>query len=252
MVNESFQQHRRNDTHDGQDLRYLYRGTRQNSNSFAGAALQAGKLPPATGVACDPVGPPGELLEFFAPGSNEPLRAPIGPRREPGEVARRSFDSRFGRWASSPEGATLAAEAGDPDALNGRFGNWMSVPVGDIRSPVLRALDKYRTSTASDGSGSASARGLLPATSALQTDNASTGACLASSWRRDRSPPRRPRRHCCGRPQGLPCRISRAKNPISETGGKIRRVGRASTHIRNCVEPALLFTTPYRVTLSSR
>ncbi|MDX6709474.1 MAG: hypothetical protein QOH96_490, partial [Blastocatellia bacterium] len=61
---------------------FAYRGQRQNSNSFASAALQAGELRPATGVAHDPAGRPGELSEFFAPGLNEPLRAPIGPSRE--------------------------------------------------------------------------------------------------------------------------------------------------------------------------
>jgi hypothetical protein len=157
---------------------FAYRGDRQNSNSFAGAALQAGELPPATGMAHDPAGPRGELLEFFAPGLNEPLRAPIGPRREPGEVARRSFDNRFGKWASSPAGAALVSEAGDLGSLSGRFGNWMSVPVGDTRSPVLRALEKYRTSTASDGPGSVSAWGQLPATPVLQPDIASTGGVL--------------------------------------------------------------------------
>lgn len=57
-----------------------YRGQHQNSNSFAAAALQAGELPAATGVARDPLGPAGELLEFFAPGLNEPFEAPTGPR----------------------------------------------------------------------------------------------------------------------------------------------------------------------------
>jgi hypothetical protein len=153
---------------------FAYRGDRQNSNSFAGAALQAGELPPATGVAHDPNGPRGELLEFFAPGLNESLRAPIGPRREPGEVARRSFDNRFGKWASSPAGAALAPASGEPESLNGRFGNWMSVPVGelgDTRSPVLRALEKYRTSAVPDGPVSTSAQG-LPATSASRSAGA--------------------------------------------------------------------------------
>jgi hypothetical protein len=149
---------------------FAYRGDRQNSNSFAGATLQAGELPPATGVAHDPAGPPGELLEFFAPGLNEPLSAPIGPRREPGEVASRSFDNRFGKWASSPAGTAVPPGSGDPESLNGRFGNWASVPVGelgDTRSPVLRALEKYGTSAAPDGPVSTSAQG-LPATSAFR------------------------------------------------------------------------------------
>jgi hypothetical protein len=149
---------------------FAYRGDRQNSNSFAGAALRAGELPPATGVAHDPVGPPGELQEFFAPGLNEPLRAPIGPRREPGEVARRWFDERFEKWASVPAGKALPPAAGEPDSFNGRFGNWMSVPfgrLGDTRSPVLRALEKYRTSAVPDGPVPTSAQG-LPAASAAR------------------------------------------------------------------------------------
>ena len=157
---------------------FAYRGDRQNSNSFASAALQAGELRPPTGVAQDPAGRPGELLEFFAPGLNEPLRVPIGPRRAPGEVARRWFDERFGKWASSPAGAAPPPAAGDPGSFNGRFGNWTSVPVGDTRSPVLRALEKYRTSTASNGPGSASAQGQLPAAPALQPNIVGTGGVL--------------------------------------------------------------------------
>jgi hypothetical protein len=59
---------------------FAHRGGRQNSNTFASAALQAGKLPPATGVAHDPTGLPGELLDFFVPGLNEPLRPSVGQR----------------------------------------------------------------------------------------------------------------------------------------------------------------------------
>lgn len=55
-----------------------YRGDHQNSNSFASGALRAGELPPATGIGHDPLGPAGEMLEFFAPGLNEPLDAPVG------------------------------------------------------------------------------------------------------------------------------------------------------------------------------
>jgi hypothetical protein len=59
---------------------FAHRGGRQNSNTFASAALQAGKLPPATGVAHDPTRIPGELLDFFVPGLNEPLRPSVGQR----------------------------------------------------------------------------------------------------------------------------------------------------------------------------
>lgn len=62
---------------------FAYRGQHQNSNSFASGALRAGELPPATGVGRDPMGPPGELLEFFAPGLNEPLERPVGPSDDP-------------------------------------------------------------------------------------------------------------------------------------------------------------------------
>lgn len=58
------------------DAAFPYRGDHQNSNTFASAALKAGGLPPATAIAHDPTGPVGELLEYFAPGLNEPL----GPR----------------------------------------------------------------------------------------------------------------------------------------------------------------------------
>ena len=44
---------------------FAYRGDHQNSNSFGSALLRAGELPPATGVAHDPAGPPGELLDFL-------------------------------------------------------------------------------------------------------------------------------------------------------------------------------------------
>lgn len=58
-----------------------------------------------------------------------------------------SFDDRFGKWGSAPA-------ANPRDSFNDRFGNWVSVPAagsGDSRSPVLRALEKYRRSEASDG-----------------------------------------------------------------------------------------------------
>jgi len=76
------------------DAGFAYRGDHQNSNTFASAALKAAGLPPATGVAYDPTGPRGELLEYFAPGLNEPLRRPIGlsggvglPRPSDGQTA---------------------------------------------------------------------------------------------------------------------------------------------------------------------
>jgi hypothetical protein len=62
------------------DANLPYRGDHQNSNSFASGALKAADLTVPTGIAHDPTGPPGELLEFFAPGLNEPLN----PWRDPG------------------------------------------------------------------------------------------------------------------------------------------------------------------------
>jgi hypothetical protein len=94
---------------------FAYRGDHQNSNTFAGAALQAGKLPPATGVAHDPAGPPGELLEFFAPGLNEPLSAPIGQHSiyEPALSPVLRELQKYKRSAT-PDGPTSASTRGAP------------------------------------------------------------------------------------------------------------------------------------------
>jgi hypothetical protein len=116
---------------------FAYRGDHQNSNTFASALLRAGELPPATGVAHDPTGAAGELLEFFAPGLNEPLRAPIGQNLNDRSVA-----------------PTNGSAFGD------RFGNWSPAPAGgfdDPGSPLLRALEKHRNSVASDGPASVAA-----------------------------------------------------------------------------------------------
>jgi hypothetical protein len=140
---------------------FAYRGQGQNSNSFASAALRAGELPPATGVAHDPAGPPGELGEFFAPGLNEPLNAPIGPSREAADVGRRWFDNRFGKWGSIPAGTGPLRPPDRSESFDKRSGNWGSVPAslsGDTSSPVLRALEHLR-SAAPGGVVSTSAQG---------------------------------------------------------------------------------------------
>jgi hypothetical protein len=80
---------------------FAYRGDHQNSNTFASGALQAGDLPAATGVAHDPAGPAGELLEFFAPGLNELLRAPIGQTSSYEPVNGVQYAS-----ATNPDGST--------------------------------------------------------------------------------------------------------------------------------------------------
>jgi hypothetical protein len=164
---------------------FAYRGDHQNSNSFASAALQAGELPLATGVAHDPTAPPGELLDFFAPGLNEPLKSPIGLNREAVDVPRDSFDKRIGKWGSVPASIARLPPSDGPESFDARFGNWASVPAGasdDTRSPVLRALQKYRRSAAPDGSASTSAQGALPATPRLRRILPAPAACLASSF----------------------------------------------------------------------
>jgi hypothetical protein len=62
------------------DANLPYRGDHQNSNTFASGALKAADLPAPTGIAHDPRGPAGELLEFFPPGLNEPLNPWRDPR----------------------------------------------------------------------------------------------------------------------------------------------------------------------------
>lgn len=136
---------------------FAYRGHRQNSNTFAGWALRAGELPGPRGVARDPKGPAGELLEFFTPGLNEPWEPPIGPSSElnvlrdvsGGNGSRNSLpaDASGGRPASSMPGPQNSQ--GVPpvrrlsgrvvgDSLNDRFGNWTSSGGGiSPRNPNL-------------------------------------------------------------------------------------------------------------------
>ncbi|MDO9294830.1 hypothetical protein [Bradyrhizobium sp.] len=96
-----------------------------------------------------------------------------------------SFDDRFGRWGSAP--------VADPrDSFNERFGNWGSVPVAgsvDTRSPVLRALAKYRRSETPDGLVMASAQGAFPAAVSFQPDIVSTGFVLGKFVENGVSPP---------------------------------------------------------------
>ncbi|MBR1212581.1 hypothetical protein [Bradyrhizobium sp. JYMT SZCCT0180] len=111
-----------------------YRGQHQNSNSFAAAVLRAGELPPATGVARDPLGPAGELLDYFTPGLNEPFEAPIGPRSAdpPVDVSEGKGNILGGRPIRHLE--RMIADEPPSD----RFGNWTSSPVGMTpRNPNL-------------------------------------------------------------------------------------------------------------------
>ena len=67
----------------------------------------------------------------------------------------------LGNWTSSLSG-TAPPASDRPESLDNRFGNWGTAPAGrfgDTRSPVLRALEKYRRSAAPDGSAPASVQG---------------------------------------------------------------------------------------------
>lgn len=88
---------------------FVYRGHHQNSNTFAGWALQAGGLPAPRGVAHDPVGPGGELLEFFTPGLNEPLGPPIGLPASDGPNVVRDIN----RGGSKNQGSSSATGSDD-------------------------------------------------------------------------------------------------------------------------------------------
>jgi hypothetical protein len=92
---------------------------------------------------------------------------------------RSSFGDRFGRWGSSPAGIAPLPPSDRPESFDNRFGSWGSVPTGgfgETRSPVLRALEKYRRSAAPDGAVSTSAQAAPQATPALQPDIAGNGA----------------------------------------------------------------------------
>ena len=100
-----------------------------------------------------------------------------------------SFDDRFGRWGSAPVADPrdsfndrFRGRDSDPrDSFNERFGNWGFAPVAgsvDTRSPVLRTLEKYRRSQASDNPAMASAQGGLPAAVSLQSNIVGTGGLL--------------------------------------------------------------------------
>jgi hypothetical protein len=108
-----------------------YRGEHQNSNSFASALLRAGELPPATGVAHDPAGLPGELLDFFAPGLDEPLRPPVGQRSSNEPV-------RGVQYASLPElgGEPFREYGANTTGTSNAFGTgFSSQATGDLTAP---------------------------------------------------------------------------------------------------------------------
>jgi hypothetical protein len=136
---------------------FAYRGHRQNSNTFAGWVLRAGERPGPRGVARDPVGPAGELLEFFTPGLNEPWEPPIGPSDEPNVM--RDFSGGngnrnprpAGRSGDHPASSMLRPQYSQEtppvrrldrrvvgETLHDRFGNWISSDGGVTpRNPNL-------------------------------------------------------------------------------------------------------------------
>ncbi len=84
-----------------------------------------------------------------------------------------ALDSRFRKWGSSPAAIPSQSASDLPGSFNTRYGNWGSAPADDSdnpRSPVLRALEKYRRSMAPDGSASSSAQSASSSTPAFQPD----------------------------------------------------------------------------------
>lgn len=153
---------------------YEYRPISQNSNSFAGGALQrAGFFGPGTEfperfdsqLAFDPAS--GETRSFNVPGFEKPLANPINtatpmpfPLGAPAAPDRQnSFRDGFGGWGSSPAGIARLPSPDRPASFDDRFGNWGSAPAGDApRSPVPRAPQNYKRSVAPDGRASTSAQ----------------------------------------------------------------------------------------------
>ena len=125
---------------------YEYRPISQNSNSFAGGALQrAGFLGPGTEsperfnsqFVLDPVS--GETRSFYVPGFERPLANPINT------ATPMPFPLEAPAAPVVPTNGSLAP--GRPSSFDDRFGNWGSAPAGDsntLRSPVLRALQNYK------------------------------------------------------------------------------------------------------------
>jgi hypothetical protein len=131
---------------------YEYRPISQNSNSFAGGALQrAGFFGPGTEFperfdrhpVVDPVS--GETKSFYVPGFEAPLTNPINtttPMPFPLDAPAAPLVPNNGFTAPDRHGF-----------LDNRSGNWgvaATTGAGDASSPALRALEKYRRSAAPD------------------------------------------------------------------------------------------------------
>jgi hypothetical protein len=126
---------------------YEYRPISQNSNSFAGGALQrAGFFGPGTAsperfdsqTVLDPVS--GETKSFYVPGFEKPLANPINT------ATPMPFPLDAPAAPLIPTNGVLAP--GRAPSFDDRFGNWGSAPADSntTRSPVLRALQNYKKS----------------------------------------------------------------------------------------------------------
>jgi hypothetical protein len=133
-----------------------YRGEHQNSNSFACALLRAGELPPATGVAHDPVGLPGELLDFFVPGLNEPLRPSVGQRSSNENGSGVQYTSVPG-LGGEPFGESGANTTGTPNA----FGTGFGPEVADDLTTLGHGITRFRI-----GAGQLPSQPMLPSQTA--------------------------------------------------------------------------------------
>ncbi len=156
---------------------YEYQGPLdQNSNTFVREAVRNAHLPQPTGDVADQY---GNTTHYWTPGADR-LTNPIKQDRLSNAVntARDAFDNRFGKWGSSPEGVAEPPVSDRPQSFDNRFGNWGSVPAsasGDVGSPVLRALQKYRRSATSDRTVPPSVQGGLPATLVSHASVAGSG-----------------------------------------------------------------------------
>ena len=148
---------------------YEYRPVSQNSNSFAGGALQrAGFFGPGTEfpekfdrqLVFDPVS--GDTRSLSLPGFDRPLANPINT------ATPMPFPLSELVAPVIPHGFPASNE---PNSLGGRFGDRSAAPgsaASNARSPVLRELEKYRRSAAQDGLPPTSVQGMP--TPAFQPD----------------------------------------------------------------------------------
>jgi hypothetical protein len=143
---------------------YEYRPVSQNSNSFAGAALQRGGfLGPGNAfperfdhqLVFDPAR--RETQSYRVPGFDRPLRNPIDT----------ATPMPFPLSALVPPlvPANSLPAPDRPASFESRFANRSAIPAGntdDLSSPVLRALQKYKTAAPADLAPASSAAPSFP------------------------------------------------------------------------------------------